>query len=45
MWNTLFNYGKFGYASAQATILFLLILAVTLLLLVGSRRWVYYEAT
>jgi multiple sugar transport system permease protein len=45
MWNTLFAYTRFGYASAQATVLFILILAVTMVLLIGSRRWVYYEAT
>ena len=44
MWNTLFAFGEFGYASAQATVLFLLILVVTLVLVFGSRRWVHYEA-
>ncbi len=44
MWNTLFSYVRFGYASAQATVLFALILFFTVLLLYGSRRWVYYEA-
>jgi len=44
MWNSLFAYVRFGYASAQATILFLLILLTTGALLYGSRRWVYYEA-
>ena len=44
MWNSLFAYLRFGYASAQATVLFLLILLVTGALLFGSRRWVYYEA-
>jgi multiple sugar transport system permease protein len=42
-WNTLFAYGQFGYASAQATVLFVLILIVTLVLVFGSRRWVHYE--
>jgi multiple sugar transport system permease protein len=44
MWNSLFAFARFGYASAQATVLFLLILLVTAVLLFGSRRWVYYEA-
>lgn len=45
MWNSLFAFGRFGYASAQATLLFLLILVVTLVMIVGARRWVYYEST
>ncbi len=44
IWNSLFNYSRFGYASAQSAVLFLLILLITIVLLVGSRRWVYYEA-
>lgn len=43
MWNSLFAFARFGYASAQATLLFLLILLVTIALVIGSRRWVYYE--
>lgn len=43
MWNSLFAFGRFGYASAQATLLFLMIFVVTVVLLYGSRRWVYYE--
>ncbi len=38
-----FQYLKMGYASALAWILFALILALTMLQLWGSRRWVYYE--
>ena len=45
MWNNLFSYARFGYGSAQSTVLFLLILLVTAVLLIGSRRWVYYETT
>jgi multiple sugar transport system permease protein len=45
MWNSLFAYVRFGYASAQASVLFVLIFLATVLLLYGSRRWVYYEAT
>lgn len=38
-----FQYLKMGYASALAWILFAIILALTLLQLWGSSRWVYYE--
>jgi multiple sugar transport system permease protein len=38
-----FQYLKMGYASALAWILFAIILALTLLQLWGSRKWVYYE--
>ena len=34
-----------GYASALAWMLFLIVLALTLIQLVLSRRWVYYEAS
>jgi multiple sugar transport system permease protein len=39
-----FFFFKQGYASALAWVLFVVILAVTLLQLWLSRRWVYYEA-
>jgi len=39
-----FQYFKFGYAAAQAWILFLIILALTVAMLRASRRAVYYEA-
>lgn len=38
-----FTYLKMGYASALAWILFTIIMALTLVQLWGSRRWVYYE--
>ncbi|GAC1436156.1 MAG: hypothetical protein NVSMB65_10220 [Chloroflexota bacterium] len=38
-----FEWYKTGYASAMAWILFMIIMACTLVLLYGSRRWVYYE--
>jgi multiple sugar transport system permease protein len=44
LFNNAFQYFKFGYAAAQALILFLLILLLTILLLWGSRRFVYYES-
>jgi len=39
-----FQYFKFGYAAAQAWILFLIILVLTVAMLRASRRAVYYEA-
>ena len=39
-----FKFGHFGYASAMAWILLVIILALTTLVLGTSRRWVYYEA-
>jgi len=38
-----FQFGRFGYASAMAWILFAIIMALTALVLWSSRRWVYYE--
>jgi multiple sugar transport system permease protein len=38
-----FVYLKMGYASAQAWILFLVIMICTLLLMRSSQRWTYYE--
>jgi multiple sugar transport system permease protein len=38
-----FIYLKMGYASAQAWILFLIIMLCTLLMLRSSERWTYYE--
>jgi multiple sugar transport system permease protein len=38
-----FQYFNMGYASALAWILFLIILALTLLIVRSSGRWVYYE--
>ena len=44
IYKSAFEYLQMGYASALAWILFTVILALTLLQLWGSRRWVYYEA-
>jgi multiple sugar transport system permease protein len=44
LWDSAFGYLRFGYASAMAWLLFLIIMACTAVLLLGSRRWVYYEA-
>jgi multiple sugar transport system permease protein len=38
-----FQYNEMGYACALAVILFVVIFAVSILELRGSRRWVYYE--
>ena len=43
LYNNAFGYMRMGYASAMAWILFVIILAVTLLLFRISRRWVYYH--
>lgn len=44
LFDNAFEYFKFGYAAAQAWILFLVILALTLGMLWASRRMVYYES-
>jgi multiple sugar transport system permease protein len=38
-----FEYHKMGYASAMAWILFMVLLAMTLLVMRSSKHWVYYE--
>lgn len=43
LFNNAFRYFRMGYASAMAWILFLIVLAATLLLFRTSRRWVHYE--
>ena len=43
LFNNAFHYFKFGYASAQAWLLFLAILLLTIFLLRASRNVVYYE--
>jgi multiple sugar transport system permease protein len=42
LYNNAFSYFRMGYASAMALILFLIILAFTLLLNWSSERWVFY---
>ncbi|HZR42141.1 MAG TPA: sugar ABC transporter permease [Ktedonobacteraceae bacterium] len=44
LFNNAFQYFKFGYAAGQAWILFVIILALTILLLRLSKRFVYYES-
>jgi multiple sugar transport system permease protein len=43
LWQNAFSYLRFGYASAMAWILFLIVMAFTVVLLLLSRRLVYYE--
>jgi multiple sugar transport system permease protein len=43
LFSTAFSQFRMGYASAQAWILFVIILLLTMLALWGSRRFVYYE--
>lgn len=42
LYKNAFTYFKMGYASAMAWILFVIILAVSLLIFRSSDRWVYY---
>ena len=44
LYQNAFMYLKMGYACALAWILFLVILALTLLMLKASTSWVYYES-
>jgi len=43
LYNTAFRYFDFGYASALAWILFIIIMTLSLGIVVSSRTWVYYE--
>ncbi len=43
LYNTAFRYFNFGYASALAWMLFLIILALSLGIVASARRWVHYE--
>ncbi len=43
LFNNAFRYGHMGYASAMAWVLFVIILALTIVQLKLSRRWVHYE--
>lgn len=44
LYRTAFTNNEMGYASALAWVLFLVIMAVTVVLFRNSSRWVYYEA-
>lgn len=43
LYNNAFRYMNMGYASAMAWILFIIIMALTLLFFKGSKRWVHYD--
>jgi multiple sugar transport system permease protein len=43
LYRVAFQYSQMGYASAMAWILFLIVLACTLLIFRSAARWVYYE--
>ncbi|MBI4558145.1 MAG: sugar ABC transporter permease, partial [Candidatus Hydrogenedentes bacterium] len=44
LFNNAFKYMRMGYASAMAWILFAIVLALTIVQLRLSKRWVYYES-
>jgi multiple sugar transport system permease protein len=44
LYRNAFQYYQMGYASAMAWVMFLVILAFTLLIFRSSKSWVYYEA-
>jgi multiple sugar transport system permease protein len=44
LYRNAFKYFRMGYASAQAWVLFLILLALTLVVLKSASVWVYYEA-
>jgi multiple sugar transport system permease protein len=44
LFNNAFRFMRMGYASALAWVLFGIVLALTVLQLQLSRRWVYYES-
>jgi multiple sugar transport system permease protein len=44
IWNEGFRNGRFGYASALAWVLVIAAAVVIVLILVTSKRWVYYES-
>lgn len=43
LYSTAFTYGKFGYASALAWVLFVIIAVITLLIMKTSNSWVFYR--
>jgi multiple sugar transport system permease protein len=45
LYQNAFQFLDMGYASAMAWLLFLIVMAATLLTLYGSARWVYYEVS
>lgn len=45
LYQNAFQFLQMGYASAMAWLLFLIVMAATLLTMYGSARWVYYEVS
>ena len=45
LFNCAFRLFEMGYASALAWVLMVIVLALTLLQVWGSRRWVHYDLT
>jgi multiple sugar transport system permease protein len=45
LYDNAFRYGKMGYASAMAWVLFLITFFLAMLVFRWSRRWVYYEGS
>ncbi len=43
LYNTAFSYGKFGYASALAWVLFVIIIIITGVIMGTSKFWVFYR--
>jgi multiple sugar transport system permease protein len=43
LYNQGFDFHEMGYASAMAWLLLLIVLVLTLIIMRGSRQWVYYE--
>lgn len=43
LYNTAFSYGKFGYASALAWVLFVIIIMITMVIMKTSNAWVFYR--
>ncbi len=44
LFNNAFRFGHMGYASAMAWVLFVIVMALTIVQLKLSKRWVYYES-
>ena len=43
LYNTAFSYGKFGYASSLAWVLFVIIIIITMVIMKTSNAWVFYR--
>ncbi len=44
LYKNAFEYFKMGYAAGLAWVLFLIVMVLTLVQMLGAKRWVYYEA-